>query len=76
MGKNQWVVPHKGKWAVRAEGAKRVTKIFEIQEAARKQATVIAKNQKSEVFIQNRHGNIRSKDSYGKDPHSIKDTEH
>lgn len=76
MGRNQWVVPYEDGWAVRAEGAKRITKSFKTQEAARKCAITIAKNQKSEVYILDKQGKIRSKDSYGNDPRSIKDTEH
>jgi len=36
----------------------------------------IAKNQKSELIIQNAEGKIRSKDSYGNDPCPPKDKEH
>ena len=76
MGKNQWVVLYDNQWAVRGEGNKRVTKIFKTQQEAKKFADKIGKNQKSELIIQDRHGKIISKDSYGNDPKSIKDTEH
>ena len=76
MGKNQWVVHHDNKWAVKGEGNSRVTKTFNTQKEAANHAREIAKNQKSEVIIQNRHARIRSKDSYGNDPCPPKDREH
>lgn len=76
MGKNQWVVHHNNKWAARGEGNSRVTKTFNTQREAANHAREIAKNQKSEVIIQNRYGKIRSKDSYGNDPCPTKDREH
>lgn len=67
MGKNQWVVPHDGKWAVRGEGNSRVTSIHRKQETAARVAHEIAKSEKSERIIQGRDGRIRDKDSYGPD---------
>ncbi len=71
--KNQHVVTHGNKWAVRGEGNSKVTSIHQTQEEARKQAVEIAKNQKSEVVIHGRDGKIRDKDSYGNDPCPPKD---
>jgi hypothetical protein len=68
MKKNQHVVPHNGKWGVRGEGNKRITKSTETQTEANKIATKIAKNQKSEVLIHRPNGKIRDKNSYGNDP--------
>lgn len=76
MGKNQWVSPRDGKWAVHGEGNQRDTKVFDTQKAAADYAKNIAINQKSEVIIQGRNGQIRSKDSYGNDPCPPRDTEH
>lgn len=71
--KNQHVVTHGDKWAVRGEGNSKVTSIHNTQESARKEAVGIAKNQKSEVVIHGRDGKIRDKDSYGNDPCPPKD---
>ena len=71
--KNQHVVPYKGKWAVRGEGNKKVTKITTTQQEAIERAKEIAKNKKAEVVIHNRKGKIRDKDSYGNDPCPPKD---
>lgn len=77
MGKNQWVSPRPdGKWAVHGERNTKDTKIFNTQKEAEDYARKIAKNQKSELITQDRKGKIRSKDSFGNDPRSIKDTEH
>jgi uncharacterized protein YdaT len=76
MGKNQWVVRHDDKWAVKGEGNKRATKVTDTQKQAINTAKGIAQNQKSELIIQGRGGKIRSKDSYGNDPCPPKDKEH
>lgn len=68
MGKNQHVVPHVGRWAVRGEGNTRVTSIHDMQFEAIDIARNIARNQESELFIHNRQGQIRERDSHGHDP--------
>jgi len=74
--KNQWVIIHPKGWAIKGEGNKRVTKVTKTQKEAIDVAREIAKNQKSELIIQNTKGKIRSKDSYGNDPCPPKDKEH
>jgi len=76
MGKNQHVVPHGEKWAVRGEGNKKVTAITDTQRDAINQAREIAINQQSEVVIHRPDGTIRDKDSYGHDPCPPKDQKH
>lgn len=76
MGKNQHVVPHKGKWGVRGAGNSRVSATADTQSAAIDIAKGIAKNQGSEVVIHRPNGQIRDKDSYGNDPSSVRDTKH
>ena len=72
-GKNQWVVKHKNGWAVRGEGNKgRVTVVKPTQSEAIDAATQIARNQRSEVIIQNRKTKIRERNSYGNDPYPPK----
>ena len=74
--KNQWVIKYRNIWAVKGEGNTKVTKITKTQKEAIDIAREIAKNQKSELIIQNTEGKIRSKDSYGNDPYPPKDKEH
>jgi len=76
MGKNQWVVPHGDKWAVRGEGNSRVTSMHRKQETATNAARAIAKAEESELIIQGRNGKIRDKDSFGHDPCPPRDREH
>lgn len=74
--KNQWVIRHGDKWAVKGEGNQRATKVTKTQKEAIDIAKRIAQNNNSELVIQNRHGRIRSKDSYGNDKCPPKDKEH
>jgi len=67
MGKNQHVVPHEDKWAVKGAGNKKATKVTDTQKEANEIAKEIAKNQKSEVLIHGKNGKIRDKNSYGND---------
>ena len=76
MGKNQHVVPHDGRWAVRGEHNEKVTSVYNTQSEAIGVAREIAQNQQSEVVIHRPNGRIRDKDSYGNDPYPPKDTKH
>lgn len=76
MGKIQHVVPHDDGWAVKGAGNKKATSVHPTQSAAIKAAVPIAKNEKSEVVIHDRHGRIRDSDSYGPDPNPPKDSRH
>ena len=69
MGKNQHVIPHNNKWAVKGAGNSKVTKTVESQKQAIEIAKEIAKNQKSEMIIHRPNGQIRDKNSYGNDPY-------
>jgi len=74
--KNQHVVPHGNKWAVKGEGNSKATKITSTQKEAIEIAREIAKHNKSEVVIHRPDGRIRDKDSYGNDPNPPKDKKH
>ena len=70
---NQHVVRHStGGWAVKKEGADRASGVFDTQSDAIKEATKIAKNQSSEMFIHDRQGRIRERNSFGHDPYPPK----
>jgi len=71
MKKNQHVVPHQGKWAVKGAGNERNTVITNTQQQAIEKARQIARNQESELLIHGRNGKIREKNSYGNDPQNI-----
>ncbi len=70
--KNQHVVKHSNGWAVKTAGSKRATTVTSKQSDAIKIATRIAKNNRSEMFVHGRNGQIRERNSYGKDPFPLK----
>jgi len=76
VAKNQHVVPQSGKWAVKADGSQRASKVVSTQAEAVEVARRIARNQGSDVVIHGRDGRIRDKDSYGNDPFPPRDTKH
>src|ERR1044072_8098287 len=71
--RNQHVVPHQGRWAVRGEGNSRVTSRHDTQKEAIEAARELLRNQRGELFIHGRNGRIRTSDSYGADPCPPKD---
>lgn len=76
MAKNQHVVPHSGKWAVKGDGSKRASRVVSTQREAIDVARRIARNQGTDVVIHGQDGRIRDKDSYGSDPFPPHDTRH
>ena len=68
MGKNQHVVPTRGRWGIRDESNSRLTSTFDRQSDAIATARQISRNQHSELFIHGRNGQIRERDSHGKEP--------
>ena len=69
--KNQHVVPHSNGWAVKSEGATK-GRVFETQGEAINAARDSAKRQGGELFVHNREGRIRERNSYGHDPYPPK----
>lgn len=72
MGKNQHVTPHPNGWQVKGAGNQKATAVKPTQQEAITVARGIAKNQKSELVVHNREGQIRQKDSFGNDPYPPK----
>ena len=73
MKKDQYVVVFGDDWAVSVENNSKVTKIFKNKEDAIEYARDIAKNQKSELRVQNSNGKFGMRNSYGNDPCPPKD---
>lgn len=68
MGKNQHVTPHpNGGWQVKGAGNSRATARTATQKEAIEFAREIARNQNSELVIHRPNGQIRDKDSHGRD---------
>ena len=66
--RNQHVVPHEDGWAVRGAGSQRASSVHPTQGEAIEAGRNIARNQGTELFIHDRHGRIRERDSHGNDP--------
>jgi hypothetical protein len=69
---NQHIVRRGTEWAIRKEGADRDTRKFDTQAQAIEAGREIAINQGSELFIHDRHGRIRERNTYGDDPNPPK----
>ena len=74
--RNVWVVPHKNGWAVKREGANKASRVVSRKQDAIGIGRDIARKDGTEFIVQSKGGRIQSKDSFGKDPHPPKDTEH
>jgi uncharacterized protein YdaT len=73
MSKNDvHIVPDNKQWAVKLEKEKQAQKVVSTQREAIKIGREIAKSNKSELIVHGRDGAIREKNTYGKDPRSIK----
>lgn len=70
--KGQHVVPSAGGWSVVRAGASRATSTHATQADAVAAATLIARNQRTELYIHGRDGRIRERNSYGNDPYPSK----
>lgn len=73
---NIHVVPHNGDWAVRREGAERVSSTHRTQKDAEDTARNTARREQGEVITHRPNGKIRDRDSYGSDPFPPKDQKH
>lgn len=73
MGKNQYVVHHGNEWAVRGANNSKVTRVASTQREAISIAREIARNQHSEMRVQDSNGHFRVCNSYGNDSCPPKD---
>ncbi|QET02017.1 DUF2188 domain-containing protein [Cupriavidus pauculus] len=73
MAANVHVVPtERNGWAVEVEGTDGATSHYPSQEEAIAAGTEKAKLDKVELFIHDRNGKIRERNSFGHDPRDIK----
>ncbi len=70
--KNQHVVPHQNGWAVKGAGNQKATSVHATQAEAIQSARSAAINQKSEMLVHGKNGQIRERNSYGNDPYPPK----
>lgn len=73
MGKNVHVVHHKdgNNWQVKYENDKTPLSMFDTKEEAIQNGREVAMQQKSELLIHRKDGEITEKHSYGNDPRSV-----
>lgn len=69
---NQHVVPHPQGWAVKPAGSERPSSLHDTQRDAIGAAREAAIQQRSEMLIHGRNGQIRERNSYGDDPYPPK----
>lgn len=65
---NLHVVPHPDGWAIKTEGATRASSVHRTQKEAISQAREVSRSRGTELLIHGRNGQIREKDSHGRDP--------
>ncbi|PLP98292.1 DUF2188 domain-containing protein [Cupriavidus pauculus] len=71
-GKDVHVVPAPDGWAVEEARGAEGRKLYATQEDAVEVATEMARQNKAELFIHGRDGQIRARNSFGHDPRSIR----
>jgi|AntRauTorcE11898_2_1112593.scaffolds.fasta_scaffold34313_2 hypothetical protein len=66
------VAPNGDKWKVKQHGNSKASKNFDKQSDAIDYGKKRAKQDKTELYIKNRKGQVRDANSYGKDPYPPK----
>jgi hypothetical protein len=73
MSDNYWTHPRPdGKWGSKKEGASRDSRTFNTQKESWDYSRGHARQTGSEAILQNRQGQIRERNTYGKDPYPPK----
>ena len=70
--KDVFVSPHKDGWQVKKSGNEKASAITSTQREAIDRGRELAKQEKSELVVKGRNGQIRQKDSFGNDPRKTK----
>lgn len=76
MKRDVHIVRHGDDWAVRREGANRVSSTHDTQREAIDAGRCTAQREHTELVIHGRDGQIRDSDSYGNDPFPPRDKKH
>ena len=66
------VTPREDGWAVVREGSQRASSVHPTQKEAEKAGRQAARKDQTEFVLHNRQGQIRERDSYGRDSRSSK----
>lgn len=70
--KDYWTTRHPEGWQVKRAGGERATSVHATQGAAWAEARERARDTGGEAYLQNWHGQIRERNTYGHDPESSK----
>ncbi len=70
--KNFWTSKRADGWAVKREGASRASSVHSDQETAWKEARRLARGSGGEALLKGKNGQIRARNTYGKDPYPPK----
>lgn len=66
------ITPHEKGWQVKRAGNGKASKVCSTQKECIAYGTELAKKHGSELYIHNKHGRIREKNSFGNDPYPPK----
>ncbi|MEQ8341480.1 MAG: DUF2188 domain-containing protein [Marinovum algicola] len=70
---NFWTSPRKdGRWEAQREGSQRASRVFDTQREAWDYSRDRARNTGGEALLQGRNGQIRERNTYGRDPYPPK----
>lgn len=69
---NYWVSKRDAGWAVKREGSSRATSIHQNQSAAWNEARRLARGAGGEAVLKGENGQIRARNTYGRDPNPPK----
>lgn len=74
MAKNSnfWTSKSGNGWAVKREGASKASSVHTTQEAAWNEARRLARGSGGEAYLKGQNGQIRARNTYGKDPYPPK----
>lgn len=74
--KNFHSVPYNGDWAVKKEGQAKPVSTHRTQAASEQATRQLSKRNETEAIYHRRDGQIKDKDSFGRDPNPPKDKVH
>lgn len=67
-GDSYWTTKRDGGWAVKKEGSSRASSVHSTQADAWRETKRLARGSQGEAYLQGTNGQIRARNTYGKDP--------
>jgi len=72
MAKNYWTTKHESGWQVKAARGSHASSLHDTQAEAWSEARRLARGSGGEALLQGKNGQIRARNTYGKDPYPPK----